>query len=110
MMHAEKHKPIDAPFAWKGADLQHRTDWIRPFTPPELAEIDEALRSVKARKLNWVDVTREDFPLPQFSRELAQIAQELETGRGMILLRGLPLDYSPDDLQMVYWGIGTHLG
>ena len=28
----------------------------------------------------------------------------------MIMLRGLPLSYSPDELQTVYWGIGTHLG
>lgn len=28
----------------------------------------------------------------------------------MIMLRGLPLKYSPDDLCIVYWGIGTHLG
>jgi TfdA family taurine catabolism dioxygenase TauD len=105
-----KHKPIEAPFAWKGADLQHRTDWIRPFRPAELKELDAALQSVKRRGLDWVDVTREDFPIPQFARELEAIAQELETGRGMILLRGLPLEYSPEDLRMVYWGIGAHLG
>jgi hypothetical protein len=48
--------------------------------------------------------------LPGFSCELAKIALELETGRGIVLLRGLPLEYSPDDLRMVYWGIGAHLG
>jgi hypothetical protein len=41
---------------------------------------------------------------------LSEIAQELETGRGMILLRGLPTAYSPDELRLAYWGIGTHLG
>jgi len=105
-----KHKEIVAPFAWKGADLQDRTDWIRPFRPTELAEIHAALQGVKRRGLDWVDVAREDFPLPRFAAELAKIAQDLETGRGMILLRGLPLEYSPDDLRLVYWGIGAHLG
>jgi hypothetical protein len=109
-MQVAKHREIVAPFAWKGADLQGRTDWIRPFRADELREIDEALAGVKQRGLDWVDITREDFPLPRFSAELAGIAQELETGRGMILLRGLPLRYSPDDLRMVYWGIGAHLG
>lgn len=109
-MQAARHKEIIAPFAWKGANLQGLTDWIRPFRPAELAEIDAAVRSVKRRRLDWVDVTRADFPLPAFSVELARIAQELETGRGMILLRGLPLAYSPDDLRMAYWGIGAHLG
>ena len=109
-MRVEKHQEIIAPFAWKGTDLQHRTDWIRPFTPGELKEIDAAVQGVKRRGHGWLDVTREDFPLPAFSRQLERIAQELETGRGMILLRGLPMEYSPDDLRLAYWGIGAHLG
>ncbi|MDB5925340.1 MAG: hypothetical protein JWN13_4276 [Betaproteobacteria bacterium] len=109
-MHIEKHRTIEAPFAWKGIDLQSSTEWIRPFSSCELDEIDAALKAVKRRGLNWLGVTREDFPLPEFAKELARIARELETGRGMILLRGLPLEYSPEDLQTVYWGIGTHLG
>jgi hypothetical protein len=109
-MQVARHQPIAAPYAWKGADLQHRTDWIRPFTRPELAEIDAAVQDVKRRGIEWVDLTRADFPLPAFSAELAKIARELETGRGMILLRGLPLDYSAEDLRLAYWGIGTHLG
>jgi hypothetical protein len=110
MMQVEKHREIVAPFAWKGAELQNRTDWIRPFRPAELKEIDTALQGVKRRGLAWVDITREEFPLPEFASELAKIAEELETGRGMIMLRGLPLEYSPDDLRMAYWGIGANLG
>ena len=109
-MQIAKHKEIVAPFAWNGTNLQNRKDWIRPFHPTELKEIDGALQRVKRRGLDWVDVTREDFPLPGFAPELAKIAQELETGRGMILLRGLPVAYSPEDLRMAYWGIGAHLG
>ena len=109
-MQAEKRKEIVAPFVWKGADLRNSTAWIRPFTNEELAEIDAALRACKARGLVWADIAREDFPLPQLSAALAGVAQELETGRGMILLRGLPLEYSAEDLRAVYWGIGTHLG
>ena len=84
-MQVAKHKQIIAPFAWKGADLQHREDWIRPFTPAELKEIDAAVQSVKRRGLGWLEVTREDFPIPAFSRELAAIAQELETGLTALL-------------------------
>ena len=54
-MQIAKHKEIVAPFAWRGADLQHRTDWIRPFRPVELKEIDAALQSVKRRGLDrWI--------------------------------------------------------
>jgi hypothetical protein len=109
-MQVEKHKEIVAPFAWKGAELQQRTDWIRPFSAAELSEIDTAVQDVKRRGLTWLDVTREAFPLPRLALELAKIARELETGRGLIMLRGLPMTYSPDDLRLAYWGIGANLG
>ena len=109
-MQVEKGRPIDAPYAWKGADLQNRTDWLRPFNAAELVEIDAALQSVKKRGLDLFDIGKNDFALPTFSKALATISKELETGRGMIMLRGLPLSYSADDLRIVYWGIGTHLG
>lgn len=109
-MHAQKHRPIEASCAWKGAEMRNKTDWLRPFSTVELAEIDAALQSVKSRGLDLFDVGKEDFPLPGFSQGLAKISQQLETGSGMIMLRGLPLSYSPDDLQIVYWGMGTHLG
>jgi hypothetical protein len=109
-MQVEKGRLIEAPYAWKGADMQNRTDWLRPFGAGELAEIDAALESVKRRGIELFEIGKDDFALPTFSRELAKISQELETGRGMIMLRGLPLAYSPDDLRIVYWGIGTHLG
>lgn len=109
-MQVEKNRSIEAPYAWKGADVKDSTEWLRPFSAGELAEIDAALQSVKLRGLDLFDIGKEDFPLPGFAQGLAKIAQALETGSGMIMLRGLPLSYSPDDLRTVYWGIGTHLG
>ena len=109
-MNAQQFQPIDAPCAWTGADMQNRSDWLRPFQAGELAEIDTALQAVKARGLDLFDMRKEDFPLPTFSRTLEEISQQLEAGIGMIMLRGLPLSYSPDDLRTVYWGIGTHMG
>jgi hypothetical protein len=109
-MQAVKHRPIEGACVWTGAELRNRTDWIRPFKDSELAEIDAAVRAVQRRGLEWVDVGREDFPLPAFAAEIRKIAQELETGRGMVMLRGLPQTYTPDELRLAYWGIGAHLG
>ena len=109
-MQAQKHQAIEAPCAWSGAQMKGRSDWLRPFSAAELAEIDGALQSVKHSDKDLFDVEKADFPLPEFSSALADISRELESGRGMIMLRGLPLSYTPEDLQIVYWGIGTHLG
>lgn len=109
-MQAQQYKTIEVPCAWKGADMQQKRDWLRPFSTAELAEIDAALQSVKQRGIDLFDIEKQDFPLPNFAQGLAKISQELESGTGMIMLRGLPLSYTPDDLRIVYWGIGTHLG
>src|SRR5262245_50404655 len=103
--------PISGPAAWHGQDLARATDWIRPFTADELAELDAALRAVKTRGLAWRDITPADFPLPTVGAVLARVSRELEHGRGVVLLRGLPVErYTEDELRQLYWGIGVHLG
>jgi hypothetical protein len=109
-MNAHTFQPLAMPCAWTGEEMKHRSDWVRPFTAAELQEIGAALQSVKRRGLDLFDVDKTGFPLPELSKELARISQELESGRGMIMLRGLPLTYTPDDLRTVYWGLGSHLG
>jgi hypothetical protein len=79
--------------------------------PRVLAEIDAALGAVKERGLAWPDITRGDFPLPSYGADLADVARELEEGRGVALLRGLRVErYTEEELRQIYWGIGTHLG
>jgi hypothetical protein len=35
---------------------------------------------------------REDFPLPRYSRMLAEIGRQLDEGTGFCVLRGLPIE------------------
>jgi hypothetical protein len=110
MPEASPHK-INHPSAWKSADIEGDTSWIWSFTEAELAELDAALRYSKARGLAEQDVTKADFPLPILSVKLDQLLSELEQGRGLILLRGFPVErYEEADIRRMYWGMGTHLG
>ncbi len=103
--------PVAGPSAWQGRDLAGRTDWLRGFTPSEIAELDAALRATAARALPLLAIARADFPLPALGPRLAGIRAELEEGRGFVLLRGLPVErYALDELRVIFWGIGTHLG
>ena len=103
--------PIIGPEAWRAEDLAGTTDWIRPFSVSALRELEVAVRAAQARGLAWRDVTRDDFPLPTFGSELASVARELEDGRGVVLLRGLPVQrYTEAELRYLFWGLGTHLG
>ena len=104
-------EPMAGPEAWLGADVARSPEWIQPVPVRALAEMDAALRGLERRGLGWPRFGRDEFPLPMFSGELTGALDELERGRGFVLLRGIPVDrYTPDQLKNLYWGLGAHLG
>jgi hypothetical protein len=108
-MAIEMARPITGPAAWRGEDLARERDWIREIPSAVVDELEGALRAV--RGLAWRDIRREDFHIPLFARFLAEVADELEHGRGLVLLRRLPVErFSEDELKQIYWGLGVHLG
>jgi hypothetical protein len=105
------HAPITAPCAWLGSDMIRSSRWVRDLRAADIEEIDATLATVERRGLAWHDIRREDFPLPGLAPLLADIAEELEEGCGMLKLRGLPVQrYSEDQLRKLYFGLGTNLG
>jgi hypothetical protein len=104
-------KIIEGPADWRGADLQASTDWIHEFTGDEIAEIENALRAAKARGATLNTLTKENFPLPTVCRRIAFARDFLEDGKGLYQFRGIKIDgYSKDELRLLYWGFGRHLG
>jgi hypothetical protein len=103
--------PLGGPAAWTGADLEHDRGWVRHLGAREVAALDGALAHVRARGLDWAQVTRADFPLGGFAADLEEMAEELENGRGIVLLRGLPVErYDPQALKCIHFGLACHLG
>jgi hypothetical protein len=110
-MSAPGAQPIAGPMVWRGDDLARSTDWIRTLGVAEVDELDAALRAVQRRGLDWRAVRRPDFAIPRLAGTLAEVSRELEDGRGLVLLRRLPVErYTEDELRIVYWGLGLHLG
>lgn len=103
--------PYLHPSAWRGPELAARTDWILDLDAHDIAEIEAALASVKARAIRIPALGKEDFVLPTVAAKLARVLDELQDGRGLALIRGLPVErYSKSDAALIYWGMGAHLG
>jgi hypothetical protein len=101
---------IDEPAAWIGPQIQAHTDWICRLDAAQIAEIDAALQHIKRAGLT-IPFAAADFPLPTFAPVLAGLLDAVENGRGFVLLRGFPrARYSDADCELVYWGLGVHLG
>ncbi len=107
------HTPrvLEPQCAWTAADVADETAWTETFDDRELAELDRALRHALAKSDDVLDVTKDDFPLPTLAPRLRRVENELINGRGFVRLRGIDRDaYSQSEMEMLYWGIGTHLG
>jgi hypothetical protein len=101
---------IADPGAWIGPQLQHDASWIYRLDAGDAAEIDAAL--IHARRAGArIPFAADLFPLPRLGKKLDAILEEIERGRGFALLRGLPrARYTDEECEMLYWGIGAHLG
>jgi hypothetical protein len=96
---------------WRSADVSDESKWIELFDEAERDEIDAALRTALQKSSDVMEISKTDFPLPSVAARLQLIERELIDGRGFVLLRGVDRDcYSREEMEMIYWGIGMHLG
>ena len=99
------------PADWRGTALSKREDWIYRFTKPEVAEIMAALAHARQLGKTLPNLTHDDFPLPTVSQRLETARQVLEEGVGIFQFRGFDVEgISKDDLRLIYWGLGKHMG
>ncbi len=100
--------PALGPAVWRGADQQPRK-WLVALDAADCAELVRSAEPLLGRPIDAIQ--RRDFPLQRMAAKLADVAARLESGSGFVLLRGLPAASLPEDLlQIIYWGLGTHLG
>lgn len=109
---AMPRRRIDGPAAWIGPEMRRReAEWTYRLAPSEVAEIDAAVKAVRARGLDIAAIRREDFPLPTLGPVLDRLRSEVLDGRGFALLRGMPVEGRPiEESATAYWGVGTYFG
>ncbi|MEE8213425.1 MAG: hypothetical protein V3R79_02450, partial [Alphaproteobacteria bacterium] len=106
-----KFKPVAESWVWSADEIAARDDWVVRLDADALNDIATALIGIKQRNLALEEITTDDFSLPSITVELLAIKRLLANGPGLCLVRGLPVDrYDRDDLVLILWGIGTHLG
>lgn len=104
------HPLVTERSAWKGAEFRDNDSWIRTLSLSEAEELGAAARRCLARRLPVTEIRREDFPLETLGRTISSWADEINTGRGFLLVRGLPADLDDETVRTIFWGIGLYLG
>ncbi len=109
-MNASDLTPLETGCEWR-ARRARPTRTCSSSPTQHLEELDSALAHAEAASDDVLDITRESFPLPTLGTELAGITRDLINGRGVALIRGVPVDrYGKERASSIYWGIGMHLG
>lgn len=102
---------LTGPSVWTSADYTDPSQWTTPLSPADIAELFDALAHAKASGKPLGEITKDDFPLNGLRDKLAGVRAELATGRGFAVLSGFPVtDLARADIELMYWGLGSHLG
>jgi hypothetical protein len=97
--------------AWIGREMASRRDWVHELSPLEIADLDQAVAHARSTGKSLAQLTRVDFPIGTLTRSLDGWLDALDTGRGFVLVRGVPVErYGDEASSLAYWGLGLHLG
>lgn len=96
---------------WRARDVDNMDGWSYILTSEHVNTLGRALDAARSANIDIDQLTTTNFALPGMQSLFDQILGELETGRGLFLLRGFPVNrYSKDDLRYMYVGFCKHLG
>ena len=97
--------------AWMGRDFRDDDSWKVSLTKPQIDELSEAAQKCIARNLAVTEVKRSDFTLNSMVPVIEAWADQINNGRGFLLVKGLPAAALGDAVvRTIFWGIGLHMG
>src|SRR5437870_1033824 len=104
-------QPVRGRSAWRPRDFVTPAAYAVALSEAHFKAFDAAAAANRRAGRKTEDVTRADFPLDAIAADVASWRDEVMTGRGFVILNRFPLDrYSQDDIEMIFYGLGTHFG
>ena len=88
-LHAQ---PIERPAAWSASDFDSIDELSFDLGTRHLRAFDDALAVVKERGLGVDDISRGDFPLDAIEDDIESLADQVQNGRGIVIVRGFPIE------------------
>jgi hypothetical protein len=107
-MTAIHHVPADHKMLWRGGDFT-KNDIAFDLTARHRA----ALRDVLGRtaKSAIADIAPADCRHPALDADLEKVFDEIQEGRGIVIVRGIPVEgHSVDEVCRMFWALGAHFG
>jgi len=98
------------PSVWKTADIPSKDTIAVDLDTADLAELERTMQTIDRSK-PATGVQARDVHMPRVAERLARVRHELRDGRGIVLVRRLPVErYSYAEAELAYWLLGLQLG
>ncbi|MGI9326607.1 MAG: TauD/TfdA family dioxygenase [Pseudomonadales bacterium] len=109
-------RPLNSPAAWLGDDIRSAiqdpdNEIVYRLTTADLKEIEQALQATQTAETSPQALSKDEFPLPGMQSRFRRWQSELRSGRGFVLIKGVPVDsWSTAKAERFFWCFGQHLG
>lgn len=100
---------IDRKIAWQGSDFRGKDDIAFDLSGRHIAALKDILKRVE--NISLEEIRREHCGHPALDDDLAKIFDEVQSGRGIVILRGIPIaSHSLEEIEKMAWALDTHFG
>jgi len=100
----------DQRMAWRGVDLR-KDDIAFDLTRRHAAALEELLDAFHKQRLGLAQIRPEHCRHPALDADLGRVFDEIQEGRGIVIIRGIPVaGHSDDDVSTIFWALGAHFG
>ncbi len=110
---APAYEHDSASFAWQARSFADPSDYLVELDSRDREELLSSVAAIeKGRRLTPLSALgRTDFPFPSLARKLERAYAEVRSGRGFVVLRGLPVDtLDLGQFAAAVWGVGLRFG
>ncbi|MDE1180023.1 TauD/TfdA family dioxygenase [Paraburkholderia sp.] len=103
--------PVTGTAAWRGDALLDKQNWIYHLSAEQVAELETLGRRFVEDNPDLRFVKAADYPLVACAEALVEWCNDVDEGRGFVLVRGLRPDLYSDALSAaIYYILGLHVG
>ncbi|WAC58499.1 TauD/TfdA family dioxygenase [Brevundimonas sp. SL130] len=103
--------PVTGAAAWRGDRLSKSQDWVYLLSPEQRTELEVLGQRFVEEDPDLRFVQADDYPLVACAAAIEQWGNDVDRGRGFVLVRGLRTDLYSDALSAaIYYILGLHMG
>jgi Taurine catabolism dioxygenase TauD, TfdA family len=100
--------PVSDKMVWRGGDFA-KEDIAFDLTAHHRAALEDVLH--RTGKAAIAEIMPADCRHPALDADLARVFDEIQEGRGIVIVRGIPVaGHSVDEVSRMFWALGAHFG